>query len=71
MENKEAADRAAVVWKAILEKQAVKIELEREKVEAAKMGSHAAAVWKVEPYLAKELCTKMSGLMTLHLPQDI
>ena len=44
MENKEAADRAAVVWKAILDKQDMKIELEREKVEAAKMEAHAAAM---------------------------
>ncbi|KAK1663390.1 hypothetical protein QYE76_051549 [Lolium multiflorum] len=44
MENKEAADRAAVVWKAILDKQDMKIELEREKVEAAKMETHAAAM---------------------------
>ncbi|KAK1697187.1 hypothetical protein QYE76_013884 [Lolium multiflorum] len=44
MENKEAADRAAVVWNAILDKQDMKIELEREKVEAAKMEAHAAAM---------------------------
>ena len=44
MENKEAADRAAVVWKAILDKQDMKIELEREKVEAAKMEAHAATM---------------------------
>ncbi|KAK1618628.1 hypothetical protein QYE76_024145 [Lolium multiflorum] len=44
VENKEAADRAAVVWKAILDKQDMKIELEREKVEAAKMEAHAAAM---------------------------
>ncbi|KAK1662512.1 hypothetical protein QYE76_050671 [Lolium multiflorum] len=44
MENKEAADRAAVVWKAILDKQDMKIELEMEQVEAAKMEAHAAAM---------------------------
>ncbi|KAK1590122.1 hypothetical protein QYE76_037428 [Lolium multiflorum] len=44
VENKEAADRAAVVWKAILDKQDAKIELERERVEAAKMEAHAAAM---------------------------
>ena len=43
-ENKEAADRAADVWKAILDKQDMKIELEREKVEAAKMEAAAAAI---------------------------
>ncbi|KAK1610546.1 hypothetical protein QYE76_034219 [Lolium multiflorum] len=44
VENKEAADQAAVVWKAILDKQDMKIELERERVEAAKMEAHAAAM---------------------------
>jgi hypothetical protein len=44
VENKEATDRAAVVWKAILDKQDAKIELERERVEAAKMEAHAAAM---------------------------
>ncbi|KAK1628194.1 hypothetical protein QYE76_002509 [Lolium multiflorum] len=44
MENNEAADRAAVVWKAILEKQDMKIELKRETVEAAKMEAHDAAM---------------------------
>ncbi|KAK1645907.1 hypothetical protein QYE76_063712 [Lolium multiflorum] len=44
MENKEAEDRAVVVWKAIVDKQDMKIELEREKVEAAKMEAHAAAM---------------------------
>ncbi|KAK1649438.1 hypothetical protein QYE76_067243 [Lolium multiflorum] len=43
-ENKEATDRAVVVWKAILDKQDMKIELEREKVEAAKMEAHAASM---------------------------
>ncbi|KAK1681513.1 hypothetical protein QYE76_042361 [Lolium multiflorum] len=44
VENKEAADRAAVVWKAILDKQDMKIELERERVEVAKMEAHAATM---------------------------
>ncbi|KAK1696857.1 hypothetical protein QYE76_013554 [Lolium multiflorum] len=44
VENKEAADRAAVVWKAILDKQDMKIELKRGRVEAAKMEVHAAAI---------------------------
>ncbi|KAK1643387.1 hypothetical protein QYE76_061192 [Lolium multiflorum] len=44
VEIKEAADRAAVVWKVILDKQDMKIELERERVEAAKMEAHAAAM---------------------------
>jgi hypothetical protein len=44
VENKEAEDRAAVVWKAILDKQDMKIELERGKVEVAKMEAHAAAM---------------------------
>jgi hypothetical protein len=44
VENKEATDRAAVVWKAILDKQDAKIELERERVDAAKMVAHAAAM---------------------------
>ncbi|KAK1617892.1 hypothetical protein QYE76_023409 [Lolium multiflorum] len=44
VENKEAADRAAVVWKEILDKQDMKIELDRERVEAAKMEAHAAAM---------------------------
>jgi hypothetical protein len=43
-ENKEAADRAADVWKSILDKQDMKIALERERVEAAKMEAHAAAM---------------------------
>ncbi|KAK1607987.1 hypothetical protein QYE76_031660 [Lolium multiflorum] len=44
VENKEATDRAVVVWKAILDKQDMKIELERKKVEAANMEAHAAAM---------------------------
>jgi hypothetical protein len=44
MENKEAADRAPAVWKAILDKQDMKIELEREKVAAAKIKAHDAAM---------------------------
>ncbi|KAK1603139.1 hypothetical protein QYE76_007874 [Lolium multiflorum] len=44
VENKEAADRGAIVWKAILDKQDAKIELERERVEEAKMEAHAAAM---------------------------
>ncbi|KAK1650968.1 hypothetical protein QYE76_068773 [Lolium multiflorum] len=44
VENKETADRAAVVWKAILDKQDMKIELDMEKVEAAKMEAHVAAM---------------------------
>jgi hypothetical protein len=43
-ENKEAADRAVVVWKAILEKQDMKIEYERTKVEVAKMKAEAATM---------------------------
>ncbi|KAK1692379.1 hypothetical protein QYE76_009076 [Lolium multiflorum] len=41
VENKEDADRAVVMWKIILDKQDMQIELEREKVEAA---THAAAM---------------------------
>jgi hypothetical protein len=44
VENKEALDRAIVVWKAILDKQNMKIALEREKGEAAKMEAHTAAM---------------------------
>lgn len=40
IENKEAADRGAAMWKAMLE-QDVKIVLEREKVEATKMEAQA------------------------------
>ena len=44
VENKEAADRAAIVWKAILDSKDMKIELKREMMEAAKMEAHAAAM---------------------------
>ncbi|KAK1664316.1 hypothetical protein QYE76_052475 [Lolium multiflorum] len=44
VENKEAANRATVVWKAILDKQHMKIELERERTEAAEMEAHATAM---------------------------
>ncbi|KAK1678997.1 hypothetical protein QYE76_039845 [Lolium multiflorum] len=44
IENKEAADRGAAMWKAMLEKQDVKIGLEREKVEATKMEAQAGVM---------------------------
>ncbi|KAK1692295.1 hypothetical protein QYE76_008992 [Lolium multiflorum] len=50
---------AAVVWKAILEKQDMKIELEREKVEAAKMEAHAATM-KATNEATRLSLTKMS-----------
>jgi outer membrane murein-binding lipoprotein Lpp len=44
MENKEVTDRSTVIWTTIMDKQDAKIELEREKVEAAKMEAHAATM---------------------------
>jgi hypothetical protein len=37
LENREVVDRGAAMWKEMLEKQDVKIGLQREKVKAAKM----------------------------------
>jgi hypothetical protein len=59
VENKEATDRAAVVWKAILDKQDMKIELEREKVEVAKMEAHIATM-KATNKVTQLLLAKMS-----------